>query len=119
MKVTFFVTQRDIDHGTKGDREKCAIARAVQRRLKADFFAIVSGYGAISIQYIKNRPAWQRSLKSGPIVPRDSHEVWKSDIDEKRERFISLFDRTIRSEQPKPFQFTLEIPDHLGWVLAK
>lgn len=119
MDVTFFVTKNDILHGQKGDCEKCAVARAVERRLKSDFFCTVSGYGEIKIHWIKNRRAYQRSLIKGAIINRDFEFLWSSGQDAKREEFIKNFDSSYRRMNCKPFMFKLNIPDSLGWVLAK
>lgn len=119
MDVTFFVTKNDILHGAKGDCEKCAVARAVERRLKADFFCTVSGYGEIKIHWIKNRVAVRRANNAGKPLARDFELLWSSGQDDKREAFIKDFDSSYRRVNCKPFMFKLNIPDSLGWVLAK
>lgn len=115
-QITIFVTQSDIANGKKGDCEKCAIARAVERRLKKDFFAEVGGSGDITVNWIKKVTPHDFYPS---ITIRDYTKVFYVEGDKRRAAFIADFDSLYNRNRCKPFQFKLDYPDHLGWVFAK
>lgn len=115
IKVLVRVTARDIAAGKKNDCEFCAIGRAVNRRLKHDFVAQVRSNGAIDILW---RKGYQPHPHGGRPHPIDV-ELHRIGGSEKRRNFISYFDSTFDRDKAKPFEFTIDIPETLGWVLSK
>lgn len=117
IKVLVRVTARDIVHGIKQDCERCAVARAVQRRLKHNFVAQVKSDGSI---YIHWRKGYTEGL-SGRKYPNDV-ALYETGPDKRRHDFIARFDKPYAygpNDQAKPFEFSIDIPETLGWVLAK
>lgn len=111
MQVLIRVTANDIKHGKIRDCENCAISRAVLRRLKKDFKPQTHSNGGITIHWRRGHHVNFWNEKVDDLV-----KIHEFDGDARRRRFISEFDN---GGKPVPFEFKLEFPDHLGWVLAK
>lgn len=85
------VTQSDIDNGVKRKDDKCAIALAIIRCLKAGLYALVN----CDVCKIFNEHGIQQ---------------WQGGLPLKAEDFIDSYDN---GELAEPFEFELPIPGNL------
>ena len=94
MKISFYVTRHDLDHGHQVKCESCPVALSMKRRLKRDDIAVSAEY--VELFYDKSH----RTL--GKRVP----------FPEQVYQFIVNFDRSenVDRQDIPPFRFTLEIP---------
>ncbi len=82
------VTQEDIDGGTRGESETCAISRAVNR--------LTAGHAETGDDTIRIYPA------------KEAYKPLDYDLPEDAKQFVSRFDK---GHPVSPFAFELPIPD--------
>lgn len=87
MKVTIYVTQKDINNGCRGEAEACPIHRSLSRRLKPNTLCAVGG---------------RIGLKAGRGGRMSTVEIPQA-----AKWFIMHFDQSLPT---KPARFTFDIP---------
>lgn len=95
MKITCYVTARDITRGQKGDCYQCPGAMAINRRLKPGLWT-VAGPARI---FIRRGPQWSRAKA---LVVTATPSLLRF--------FMSRFDSGGSWDKYKPFHFTLSLP---------
>jgi hypothetical protein len=95
------VTQTDIDKGKPGLPKKCAISRAIQRRIHAKRFkkeVSVCGEGGVSVGEITDYYSYNLLFRMKPMNEKENERVKK---------FIYNFDEG-KKVKPTTFKFKVE-----------
>lgn len=102
MIVTIYVTKNDIDKGTRGDSDGCAISRAMRRRLK------------IKSAEVSNCLVTRHTIEYGPmqtnvVMNGKKGQVFYGVVTQAAADFIDEYDHG----KGKPFRFKMNVPDAL------